>query len=439
MSDIYLFRNNDHILSPDRWGREKVICFLLFLTMASYGPVINIIGQLRYVEIVIILIALPKLQEAWESCLSRERMIVSLFGLTAFAQLISDFYNGANPYNTIKRTTTYIIMMLLIVSFRWIIGDRRNRLQWILLGYSLSYVMVFYIGGAEGQLGEAYSDQPWRLGLGFAVTLAACTVASMNPKLRYFGPISLVLLAAVDVLEGARSTAVISLISGALSLGALTMGTLAPKPVSVASKWGMVVIAGLASALIYFMAIAATNAGLIPTAELQQKMEEQVNSPYGLLATGRPDTAAAIYAISKRPIMGFGSSGYDYDVYVYYSIVSMSQYSEVDSYEGLLQQQLNQEWELSIPSHSHIFGAWVDAGILGPISWFVVLWFSFSVLLQSIKFRSEWSSLFCFVAINNLWDLPFSPGPIRMDMALRIVILFFAVRMINFRALTFWN
>jgi O-antigen ligase len=412
-------------------GQENAKNFWLFVLMAFYGPAITALGQLRYVEIAIAALVLPYFISAWRTLLTNERRVVLLFGLTAASQVVSDIYNGAELNSTLKRTATYLIMMILIVALRWLIGDRRDRMRWIVFGYALSYVTILFVGGAAGDVGEIYSAQPWRLGLGFAVTLAACMFAANYGKSHMLGPLALFALSIVDIAQGARATALTTLIAAILSFIAATSGSSNPPRPSTSYKVRMLIVGIFGAVVIYLGAIQATNNRLFPSEELQKKMEMQVNSPYGLLVSGRPDTAAAIYAISKNPIVGYGSSGYDYDTYVFYSIASISQYFGSSSYEGLLDIELNREWNLAIPSHSHIFGAWVDAGILAPISWLAVLSLSFLVLLQATRFKSAWSALFCFVALNNLWDLPFSPGPIRMDMAIRIVILFFALRMMN--------
>lgn len=40
--------------------------------------------------------------------------------------------------------------------------------------------------------------------------------------------------------------------------------------------------------------------------------------------------------------------------------------------------------------------------------------------------ENVWGALFLFVASMNFWDIVFPPDPIRMDMAIRVVILLFA-------------
>ncbi len=422
---------------PARKGRwrlsifEQRICTLLFAVMAFYGPALTALGQLRYVEILIVSVLLLKLPDAWREMLPRERWITYLFGITAGSQVLSDLYNDADINSTLKRAGTYLIMAALIIALRWIIGDRKHRLQWLLLGYAASYVMIIFIGGAEGAIGEIYTEQPWRLGLGFAVTLAVCILTTLVKRLQFAGPWLLVLLAVIHLFAGARAMALFTLIAAVCSLVGVTTGSSRPPKPGFFRTLTLLFLASVAAVFAYIGMVIATNNRWMPTEELQQKMEMQLDSPYGLLAAARPDTAAALFAISKNPVVGYGSSGYDYEVYRFYSMVSASSFFGTSGYDSILQSQLNKEWELAIPSHSHIFGAWVDAGFLACISWLVVLWMSIFVLLQSVQFKSEWAALFCFIAANNMWDLPFSPGPIRMDMALRIVVLFFAYRMMN--------
>ena len=62
-----------------------------------------------------------------------------------------------------------------------------------------------------------------------------------------------------------------------------------------------------------------------------------------------------------------------------------------------------------IPTHSHLMQAWVWAGILGALFWFVVLIIIIKSLILSIRFRHELTMLTIFISIKLIWDLLFSP------------------------------
>ena len=87
-----------------------------------------------------------------------------------------------------------------------------------------------------------------------------------------------------------------------------------------------------------------------------------------------------------------------------------------------------QDWLQGIPSHSHLFGAWADAGIFAALSWFFVLWIDLKMLARLWRWGHPLAPLFVFVGIATLWDVLFSPGPIRLDIAIRLVIMATAFR-----------
>src|SRR3546814_6061960 len=55
-----------------------------------------------------------------------------------------------------------------------------TRLRWILAGYCLSWLFIYFVGTSAA---EYYQDNPWRLGLGWAFTLAICLGLGLLPRL----------------------------------------------------------------------------------------------------------------------------------------------------------------------------------------------------------------------------------------------------------------
>src|SRR3546814_7646452 len=83
--------------------------------------------------------------------------------------------------------------------------------------------------------------------------------------------------------------------------------------------------------------------------------------------------------------------------------------------------------EGGLPSHCHFFGAWFDGGILAGLSWLAVLVISILAIMQGLAWRHPIVPVFIFVASTTIWDVIFSPGPHRMDMALRLTLLTFVL------------
>ena len=62
-----------------------------------------------------------------------------------------------------------------------------------------------------------------------------------------------------------------------------------------------------------------------------------------------------------------------------------------------------------IPSHSYLFGAWVDAGILGAVFWAWVFVMTARILLRVHPANTELLPVVAFLAFLLLWNIPFSP------------------------------
>ncbi len=62
-----------------------------------------------------------------------------------------------------------------------------------------------------------------------------------------------------------------------------------------------------------------------------------------------------------------------------------------------------------IPSHSFIFGAWVEAGILGAVFWAYVLWLTGRNLVYLSQMQEVLTPLIAYLSFIMLWDVVFSP------------------------------
>jgi hypothetical protein len=403
---------------------DLIVKFLMFGMMALYGPTIAVLGQLRYVEIALIGIMFLNARNAFMHVDRITAILIQLFLLTAACQLISDAMNGAHFDGTAKRVGSYLILIVLILATKFLGREDFSRMRWILAGYAISWIFLYFIG-TESQ--EGYQVTPWRLGMGYAATLGLCVIVSLEKGSSLRGGIALLLLAGLHVVLGSRSIAIFTAIAGLGTMWTTIWGRPFPRQVTITR---IVVILGgiiLATVLTYQAVVLATNARLFPQ-ELQQRMQQQVDSPYGLLATARPETAAATMAILKKPLLGFGSTAYDNDVWGYYVDIYNSNFLDRGNYVEIYKQVLYQQWDTGLPSHSHLFGAWVDAGIFAALCWFMVLFLSFYILVRALSWNSRYTALLLFISSLTIWDVLFSPGPHRMDVALRVMILTFALR-----------
>ena len=326
--------------------------------------------------------------------------------------------------SSVARVGTYVLLAALIPIVAVLVNRDWRRMLAVIFGYGVSYIVVWYSGTALSDIIEQFS---WRLGLGAAVTLIVVSLFGLMPRARFGLTLALFGLSALHLYLSSRSLAAITLLVAILCLVATFWGRARPAEFRTRSLAAVVVSLSL-FAYVGPLAIGwMANAQLLPE-NLVTKNQLQAANSYGFLAAARPDTFTALYAISKRPVLGYGSGVFDADVFSFYAEVNAASYRDAHLSRSVFKNIYTQDWLQGIPSHSHLFGAWADAGIFAALSWFFALWIDLKMLARLWRWGHPLAPLFVFVGIATLWDVLFSPGPIRLDMAIRLVIMATAFR-----------
>lgn len=405
---------------------EVSVGFLLFLFVlfAGYGPAFGFAGQLRYVEAALLVIGLFYYDKFFDRVDPLEWQLSAFFLLTATAQIISNAVNFAPLASSIARVGTYVLLAALIPIVAVLVNRDWRRMLAVVFGYGASYVVQWFIGSS---VSETFEQLPWRLGLGAAVTLIVMALYGLMPRARFGLTLVLFGIAALHLYLNSRSLAAITVVVAVFCLASTFWGRARPAEFKARSFVAIIVSLSL------FAYIGPLAIGWMATAQLLPdnlvtKNQLQAANSYGFLAAARPDTFTALYAISKRPLLGYGSGVFDGEVFSFYAEVNAASYRDAHLSRSVFKNIYKQDWSQGIPSHSHVFGAWADAGILAALSWFFVMWLDLKMLARLWRWGHPLAPLFVFVGIANLWDILFSPGPIRLDMAIRLVIMAMAFR-----------
>ena len=147
----------------------------------------------------------------------------------------------------------------------------------------------------------------------------------------------------------------------------------------------------------------AASAGILGQ-DAKEKYEQESSGKYGVLLGGRTEILAALPAIYDSPILGHGSWAKE-PLYIILQNQALARLgytmawdiSNEDLQEGL------------IPTHSYLFGAWVDGGILGAVFWGWIFVLTARVLLRVYPATAVLLPVVSFLAFLLLWDILFSP------------------------------
>jgi hypothetical protein len=123
-----------------------------------------------------------------------------------------------------------------------------------------------------------------------------------------------------------------------------------------------------------------------------------------LLFAGRVEIYFMWPKIFESPIIGYGSWPKDW-IYTQGRATDL----QLPSLAGILGSQDLVDAGL-IPTHSHIMGAWLEAGIIGAIFWGYTVWLAYKVVTgAAMASLGKLRPIFIYVLVTFAWDVWFSP------------------------------
>ena len=380
----------------------------LFLVVAPLAQFVQmqVIGVLSGTDILLLLAFPLVLVRNLRQLRQRQVFMILLLGLGwLVSQVITDLIRDTPPvdflrgWSKIGLTLTHFITIYLLTY--------RSRRRFLLFGF----------GFIAGQLltlrinpGVFFAASPWKFGYCGPVTLVVFLLTSTLPFFRRRK--MLVLLAAlsiamINLFMGARGAALMSLLAGIYVFSLRRAGTSRLRGSKLVFTLGVVLLSGWI--FMSFYSYLAQTGELGATA--QSQYETQGGGEGGVLLGGRSEILSSGMAIFDSPIIGHGSWARDPK----YKFILEERRRELGYAKvGVMSDDL-------IPTHSHIFGAWVEAGVMGALFWFYV----FCTVLR-IMMRAPGSEpilpVCIYVSIAMLWNIFFSPYGADM----RVVFAYFA-------------
>ena len=306
---------------------------------------------------------------------------------------------------------------------------------YMLLYGSRQRIVLFGVGAVVGGYlafwlnpSEFADSYPWKFGVGTATTMLAVLVTQWRayPENLILRALPLLTVGVVHLTSGFRTMVGILMFSLVYMATQWMVGRrrVVPAPSPLRGLLFLVVCAVIGVGTIQFYEIAAESGYLDERSTLTYK--RQSAGEFGVLLGGRPAILASGRAVMDSPILGHGSWVRNPDYAAYLLDARLLGYNTPLS--------IGLEEEL-IPTHSHLMGAWVEAGILGAVFWAWVAFLCLRVLSRAYLIRDRMVTLIAFIGFALLWDIVSSPfgGDRRLFTAWYVVLMMFAFDMLRGR------
>jgi hypothetical protein len=389
-----LFR---HPVGTSRAPRVRLIDLMVFAIPALDFLEIQVVGRL-FISDLLLLGLFPFLLLAKGRRLAEPlpRTFLFLGAIWLTSQIATDLIRHT-PFEDYTRGWAKIFFTLIDFAALYLLlyGNRKRIIMYI-TGLAVGGIITFYLNPS------AYAiDYPWKFGVGISITWILILFATCFRPRRPLWCIGVVAFAAaLNLYLGFRSFGGVCFMTAVY----LFVQYLSEKSEAKRAKLSLrnVVFIGLVSVTAAFLLIKgyeyAAEQGMLGE-EAQRKYKVQAAGTGGVLLGGRSEILISFRAIMDSPIIGHGSWAKDFKYAdAWGEITRALGYETTRAKESGL-----------IPTHSYLFGAWVEAGILGAVFWFWMLSIPIRVLTILYRTQELLTPLIAFIGFLLVWDILFSP------------------------------
>ena len=380
-------------------GKEAITAWdlLAFLIPTLQFVQVSLGGQLLGTELALLLL-LPFLVVMRGRRLFQglPRTYLLLGGLWLVSQIATDLLRDTSVEDYTRGWAKIVIALAAFSALYLLVAGHRRRIVLFAAGFVVGGILTYYINP------HIYAEfYRWKFGLGIPLTLAlvllSAAVNIRGLKLLAVGVLAFGTL--INFYLDFRSLGAIMALTTAYAILQAFMGRRGRRVTAVRPR--QVILLGLIVLAASFATIKgyeyAARQGLLGETA-QMKYEMQAGGEYGLLLGGRSEILVSSRAIWDSPFIGHGSWAED----CRYTNLLTQLKNDLGYFLGVPKTCL-------IPAHSHIFGSWVEAGVLGAVFWLWVFGLSVRVLLRLYQSNERLAPVVAFFAFFLLWDLLFSP------------------------------
>ncbi|MBV5312531.1 MAG: hypothetical protein JZU47_04495 [Prolixibacteraceae bacterium] len=366
----------------------------------------------------------------------RFRRVIILLLLWMASTVVSDIYNHSTMTNAAKGFFTLVPFLACLIFAYWLLRKNYELMIPFLWGYVISFTLsagfgfdAFYIEmiqtkGVAGvtQLDHYNKIKVWIISA-FISGAFAITYFKRFPR---FVTLVIFSFSFIVLLDGSRS---IFLIYFIVAISLIYILRITKNLHWDGDIWSMnlqrkvtrfsfyIIVLIFAAKGVY--SFSATN-GYLGENE-RQKYDDQSSTKIGLFS-GRGEIISSFLAIKDSPILGHGSYAIDNVGYGYQAA------KLIGANDLSLEWNMNRIGENYIPTHSHIWQAWVYNGFLGGVFWIYILIGVLIVYISKYLFLYPRYQAYILCSLANaIWNILFSPFSQRPLLATSLV--FFIVLM----------
>ena len=402
--------------NPAEPGLGTWAAFAAFLTPTFVWVEFTLVGRIFLPELILFAL-LPALLIRRGGMLTDPlpRTVLLLAVLWLLAQILTDVIRASDFRDYGRGWARIALTALNFCSLYLLLHRSRRRIVLFALGMAVGGYLAFLLNPSP-----YFENFPWKFSLGPSTALAAVVAAVWLPGLGAFAALPILAVGIYSMSVGARALAGVAIMTGLYMILNRIMGRRRGRTAGFSLGRSSLVLAGAIAAaalVIEFYAYMAAQGWLDERSRNVYEFHSQ--GPLGFLLGGRPEFLASTRAVLDSPLIGHGSWAKNPD-YVAYLL-------DLGGFSYRLPELHQIEQDL-IPTHSHLMGSWVEAGILGTVLWLWVLLLVFRVLMVQYMLSDPIVPLVGFAAFLMVWDIFFSPfgAERRYTVPFNIVLLIYA-------------
>lgn len=353
--------------------------------------------------------------------------LLPVYGLVLLwlgGQVTTDIYRGTALSDWMRGDGGIVLFLIDIVAIVAITLGNLRRKMILITSFGIGSLLA-----ARLQPSVISVDDPWKFGYaeGFN-TLIAMASCYFYSRRNYLGTgILLSAIVIINLAENFRTPVLYAMVAMAVILPIFPERVgklrLLPREGSIAKVLVLICISMIAAVSAAGLIQFATARGIVSDAAKLKNLS-QSQSTGGIMLGGRPEILVSTRAVLDSPLLGHGSWARDFKYTEMLSDIQERRGIETDL------EDLEENFQGLIPAHSHLMGAWVQAGICGAVFWVYVFFLALKAMIRNSILRPPIAPIYAFMLIQFLWDILFSPfsSTRRVTEALMIVITLDLIR-----------